>query len=112
MKILKITSGQLLGGISSHSVRYNGIVPVYSLLTTEFTIKQKAVGNKGDKIFLSENIYDSSYFRERKRDRIREKESERERGEEESTIVAPKISARKATGHCSPVTESAIYWHS
>lgn len=60
-------------------MRYNGIVPVYSLLTTEFTIKQKAVGNKGDKIFLSENIYDSSYFRERKRDRIREKESERER---------------------------------
>lgn len=36
---------------------------------------------------------------------------ERERGGE-STIVAPKISARKATGHCSPVTESAIYWHS
>lgn len=93
-------------------MRYNGIVPVYSLLTTEFTIKQKAVGNKGDKIFLSENIYDSSYFRERKRDRIREKESEREREGEESTIVAPKISARKATGHCSPVTESAIYWHS
>lgn len=60
-------------------MRYNGIVPVYSLLTTEFTIKQKAVGNKGDKIFLSENIYDSSYFRERKRDRIMEKESERER---------------------------------
>lgn len=41
-----------------------------------------------------------------------EKESEREREGEESTIVAPKISARKATGHCSPVTESAIYWHS
>lgn len=41
-----------------------------------------------------------------------EKESERERERGESTIVAPKISARKATGHCSPVTESAIYWHS
>lgn len=41
-----------------------------------------------------------------------EKESEREREGGESTIVAPKISARKATGHCSPVTESAIYWHS
>lgn len=80
------------------------MVPVYSLLTTEFTIKQKALGNKGDKIFLSENIYDSPYFRERERERIREKE--------ESTIVASKIFARKATSHCSPVTESAIYWHS
>lgn len=31
---------------------------------TEFTIKQKARGNKGDKIFPSENIYDEPYFKE------------------------------------------------
>lgn len=49
------------------SETYNGTVPVYSSQTTEFTIKQKAFGNKGDKIFLSENIYDSPYFRERER---------------------------------------------
>lgn len=53
------------------SERYNGTVPVYSSQTTEFTIKQKALGNKGDKIFLSENIYDSPYFREREREHDR-----------------------------------------
>ena len=66
-----VATAPLLGRISSRTVSYNnGIVPVYSSLTTLFTIKQKAVGNKGDKIFLSENIYDSPYFRgERKRER-------------------------------------------
>lgn len=71
-----VATAPLLGRISSRTVSYNnGIVPVYSSLTTLFTIKQKAVGNKGDKIFLSENIYDSPYFRgERKRERERKGE--------------------------------------
>lgn len=41
------------------------MVPVlYTSRATEFTIKQKARGNKGDKIFPSENIYGASYFKE------------------------------------------------
>lgn len=65
-------------------------------LATEFTIKQKARSNKGDKIFPPENIYDSPYFK-----------------------AAPARVDRRAKDFCEesgqslfPLAESTIYWHS
>lgn len=68
-------------------------------LATEFTIKQKAnkqKGNKGDKIFPPENIYDLPYFK-----------------------AAPARVDRRAKDFCEesgqslfPLAESTIYWHS
>lgn len=65
-------------------------------LATEFTIKQKAPSNKGDKIFPLENIYDSPYFK-----------------------AAPARVDCRAKDFCEesgqslfPLTESTIYWHS
>lgn len=45
-------------------------VPRRTRRATEFTIKQKARGNKGDKIFPSENIYDEPYFKEQWHSRL------------------------------------------